>query len=155
MIQITRVKIWRVQVRIFLLKPEILISQGTNYKLDSSYQFDLKHQNKEIKMKLLDERSCHGSKRLLRERFGPPPSIDPRQLKWQSTRLEIWRFEVRIPVQVLFLVLNFKIEIKYSDCFHDFKFSFDVIFCQVNFCVYDGHSFFYVFLYINFLCKGI
>ena len=41
-----------VQVPIFLLNSEILISHGTNYNVVSSNQFDLKHKNKKI-MKLV------------------------------------------------------------------------------------------------------
>ena len=37
-----------VQVRIFLLKSEIVLSQSTNYRFVSSYTTDLKQQNKEI-----------------------------------------------------------------------------------------------------------
>jgi hypothetical protein len=48
-----RTEIWksevriRVQIRIFLLKSKIVISQGIRNKFVSNYQIDLEHRNKE------------------------------------------------------------------------------------------------------------
>ena len=59
--------------RLAQMKSKIIISLCTNYKFVSSCQFDLKHQNKEMKMKLIprsnDDRQCHRAKCLAQHCF--------------------------------------------------------------------------------------